>query len=231
MIRAIIFDCDGVLIDSEPLHFELFRDVLAEEGVVLTKEDYFKHYLAMDDRGCFTAALRASGIEPPKNKVEKMIATKAQRYQQRMSQAPPTFPGVPETVRVLADDYPLAIASGALRHEIVQAINALGIAHCFAVIVAAEDVERGKPAPDAYLAAMEGLNRMLQRERPLKPGECLVVEDSINGVESARNAGMLCLAITNTYPPGMLVRANWVADRLDEGMRIVRDAHPWQCVD
>jgi HAD superfamily hydrolase (TIGR01509 family) len=228
MLRAIIFDCDGVLIDSEPVHFLMFRKVFAEEGITLTQADYEAKYLAMDDKGCFTAVLRDRGERASGERVAGMVRRKAVYFEQAMRADPPTFPGVAQFIRAAAARYLLAIASGALRREVEFAMDGIGVRDCFRVVVAAEDVTRGKPDPEAYLTAMAGLSRLEAAGGPLRPEQCLVVEDSFHGVEAAKRAGMLCLAVTNTYPADKLSRADWVVARLDEfDLRAAEKAAQW----
>ncbi len=120
-LRAIIFDFNGVIVDDEPLHLELFRHVLAEEGLTFTDEVYYEKYLGYDDRGCFIAALADAGREKEASDIgyiDRLIARKAAYYQDAIKDRYLLFPGVVDLVRRLASSYPLAIASGALRNEI-----------------------------------------------------------------------------------------------------------------
>lgn len=216
MLRALIFDCDGVLVDSEPVHLSLFQKVLAEEGVTLTEEEYKASYLAMDDRGCFTAVLQDNGRTVTAEGLADLIRRKARYFVEAMSGEPPTFPGVADFVLAAAASYPLAIASGALRHEVEMAVDGLGLRHCFQALVAAEDVEKGKPDPEAYLSARDRLSAESVGGPPLRSDECLVIEDSLHGVEAAKGAGMFCLAVTNSYPAGSLRMADRVVSSLSE---------------
>jgi len=216
MLRALIFDCDGVLVDSEPVHLSMFQKVLAEEGVTLTEEDYKASFLAMDDRGCFTAVLQHNERTVTREGLADLIRRKACYFEEAMSGRPPTFPGVVDFVRGAAMVYPLAIASGALRHEVEMAIDGLGLRECFRVLVAAEDVMKGKPDPEAYLAARDELSAMYVKGPPLRSEECLVIEDSRHGVEAAKSAGMFCLAVTNSYPAESLTRADRVVSSFAE---------------
>jgi len=216
MLRAIIFDCDGVLVDTEPLHLRMFQRVFAEEGLALTEAEYEERYLAMDDRGCFTAVLTDRGACVTEERVHDLIRRKSVYFEETMRESAPTFPGVVEFVRAAAKECPLAIASGALRQEVVFAVESLGARDCFQVIVAAEDVVNGKPDPEAYLTAMARLNEQVSFPTPLAAAECLVVEDSFHGVEAAKRAGMFCLAVTNSYPAEKLGHADWAVARLDE---------------
>jgi len=216
-LRAIIFDFNGVIIDDEPLHLELFRALLAEEGIALSDEDYRAKYLGYDDRGCFVAALSDAGRGPEANDagfIAGLIDRKAALYRAAINERYLLFPGVVELVRRLANKYPLAIASGALRGEIVMALERGEIRDCFQAIIAAEDVGACKPDPEAYLKALAALNAAASP--PIQPGECLVIEDSIAGVEAAKRAGMRCLAVTNSYAAEELREADWILGSLAE---------------
>ena len=213
MLKAIIFDCDGVLVDSEPVHFDMFQKVLAEEGIELTYEAYETRYLAMDDRGCFGAVYRDAEREMSDELLDNLVGRKAEYFAGEMSGEPPTFDGVVDFVRGSAAKYPMMIASGALGHEVKNAVVGLSISDCFKGIVAAEDVVNGKPNPEAYLTALARMSEA-EFDGTLKAGECLVVEDSFHGVRAAKSAGMWCLAVTNSYPASGLSEADWVTESL-----------------
>jgi beta-phosphoglucomutase len=190
----------------------LFRAVLTEEGIALSDEDYRGKYLGYDDRGCFVAALADAGREREANDaafINELIERKASLYRAAINERYLLFPGVVELVRSLAKTYPLAIASGALRGEIEMVLERGGIRDCFQAIIAAEDVGACKPDPEGYLKALAALNACGLRR--IQPGECLVIEDSIAGVDAAKRAGMRCLAVTNSYSVEELREADWVA--------------------
>lgn len=213
--RAIIFDFDGVIVDTERLHFEAFRRVLAEEGVSLTWEDYTRIYLAMDDKGCFSMALDRHCRQVTPEVLETLIRRKARYFSHSVSDSVVLFPGVADFIRQAAERYPLAIASGALRDEIEFLLGKASLRAFFQVVVAAEDVRKGKPDPEAYITALTRLNR-LRSGRPLRPPECLVIEDSFHGVAAARAAGMRCLAVANSYTAEELIAADLVVKTLEE---------------
>lgn len=175
----------------------------------MTQQEYVDRYLAMDDKGCYRAVFAAHGRTATDDEIARLIAVKTDLYKKTAAQNLVILPGVVEFVMAVSQKYPLAMASGALRDEVRLMIGAAGIAHYFDVVVAAEDVTRGKPAPDAYLKALEGLN-MKYPGRHIQPGECLVVEDSKHGLLSARAAGMKCAAVTTTYPAEELRAADRV---------------------
>jgi HAD superfamily hydrolase (TIGR01509 family) len=211
-LRAVIFDFDGVIVDSEPLHFRLFQRLLGDEGVPLTREDYDAIYLGMDDRECFTEALARHGKTAALPKVPEMIERKSRMLMAEIAEKPPVLPGAVDLVRALANRVPLAICSGALRREIEAMLGHAGILPCFAGIVSAEDVSRGKPDPEGFTSALALLNRVRNPAPPIAPGACLVIEDSLAGIEGAKAAGMRCLAVGNSYPTASLKQAG--ADRV-----------------
>jgi beta-phosphoglucomutase-like phosphatase (HAD superfamily) len=127
------------------------------------------------------------------------------------------FAGVARFIEIAAECYPLALASGARREEIETALDSTGLRRYFLVIVAAEDFVRGKPHPESFLLALEQLNAKIGKAtKAIRPEECLVIEDSIEGVNGARAAGMACLAVSNSYPGYMLKAANMTATTLSE---------------
>lgn len=205
MIRAVIFDFNGVLVDDEHLHFELFRDVLASVGVALTEGDYQERYLGFDDRGCFTEALRDAGRPVDAAEIERLIADKARRYLQYADAGLTYFDGGAGCVRRMAARWPVAICSGALRPEIEHALRRMDVADQVAAVVAAEDVERCKPDPEGYLLALDALRAA--RGEDLEAAHCLVVEDSLAGVQSGKAAGMWVVGVPNSYAADDLRRA------------------------
>ena len=208
MLKAVIYDCDGVIADSEPLHLALFQEILKEQGIALTKEAYWEKYLAMDDKACFTAIFRDNGRALTDAELQNLIARKTALYKKKAAENMVILPGVVELTYALAQKYPLAVASGALRDEVRLMVETAGLTQYFDVIVAAEDVKNSKPAPDAYLKALESLNKATGKA--MAPAECLVIEDSKHGVASAKAAGMKCLAVCTSYGPDELATADKV---------------------
>jgi HAD superfamily hydrolase (TIGR01509 family) len=200
MLRAIIFDFDGVVADSEPIHLAVFQRVLGEEGMLLSPEEYYARYLGYDDRGCFQAFLADHGHSVSPQWVDELVARKARAYLEHIKQNLVIFPGVRELAREAAARHRLAIASGALRHEIEYILECAGIRKEFEHITSAEDVRHGKPHPEPFLHALTSLNRAARAGQPrLAPGDCLVIEDSIPGIQAAQAAGMKVLAVANTH--------------------------------
>jgi len=197
MLRAIIFDFDGVIADSEPLHFASFRDVLAEEGIALSEAQYYARYLGFDDVGAL-ASIGAAQPEPWSSaRVTALAARKAARFEALQRDVAVLFPGAAEIIRRTAAEVPIAIASGALRAEIERVLDSTGLASCFTTIVGADDTPLSKPAPDPYLHAMARLSAAVGESIPAS--SCVAVEDSVWGLESARAAGLHTVAVAQTY--------------------------------
>jgi HAD superfamily hydrolase (TIGR01509 family) len=217
MLRAIILDFNGVILDDEPLHFRAMRDAVAEFGVLLTREVYWDRYLPMDDAQCLKAICQDYGLRLSESASEATLARKVKLYYGLLQDRLPLFPGAALFIKAAAGHYPLALASGARREEIEAVLDSTGLTRCFTVIVAAEDFARGKPHPDSFLLALNRLNAEIgPRSLPVRPGECLVIEDSVAGVEGARAAGMACLAVSSSYPLAVLQSANKVVASLEE---------------
>jgi HAD superfamily hydrolase (TIGR01509 family) len=212
MLRAVIFDFNGIIVDDEPIHFQLFKKVLGEEGIALTEEAYYARYLGFDDRGAFLASYKDNQRSLSESKLADLIERKAAYYQDAIRNHVAIFPGVKSLIADLSGRLPLAVASGALRQEIETILSTAGLLGCFRVIVAAEDVEKGKPEPDIFLKALDQLNA--GNGDPIGAAQCLVIEDSKEGVKGARRAGMKCLAVTNSHPAELLSEANAVVKSL-----------------
>lgn len=204
MIRAVVFDFNGLIVNDEHLHYLLFAEQLATQGIKLTEELYNERYLGYDDRGCFSVALSDFGRPRTHEIIHKLIADKAKRYLELARQELFFFPGVAESVKRLAERVPLAVCSGALRAEVLLGLEIAGISDYFQGVVAAEDTAECKPNPEGYLKAIE----LLQKKEPLLPAsEMTAVEDSLAGIEAAKLAGMQVVAIPNSYPVAKLEKA------------------------
>ena len=191
-----MFDFDGVIANSEPLHFLGFRDVLAEKGIALTEPDYYAQYLGFDDVGAFEAIGKRYGAEWTVDQVVDLVERKAVRLERLERDVSVLFPGAAAAVRRAAAVMPIAIASGARGGEIRRVLIREQLLDCFTAIVAAEDTVVSKPAPDPYLRAVSLLGAVCDQ---LRPADCVAIEDSHWGLESARAAGLRTIAVTNTY--------------------------------
>jgi HAD superfamily hydrolase (TIGR01509 family) len=217
VLRALVFDFNGVLVNDEPLHLLLFQRVLAEEGIRLEAADYYAKYLGFDDRGCFEAALAEAGQESTSGRIVRLIARKAAYYQEEVRRdGYPFFPGAIELVREAASRMPLVLVSGALRDEVVGALRQAGIESAFKRLITAEDVERGKPDPEGYALAVAALNSEAPLPpRLIHPHECAAIEDSPAGLEAAAAAGLRTVGVAQTYSADALGGAEIVLERLE----------------
>jgi beta-phosphoglucomutase len=207
-MRAVLFDFDGVLVNSEPLHYRALRDCLMPEGVEISQGEYMRFYLAFDDWRAIKAALERHGVHPTVERVNALAERKSDLFDELLATVP-FFPGARELVESLAEEMPLAIASGALRSEIERILEPAGLLGHFTAIVGAEDVERGKPDPEPYLTAMA---RLYDKAPGLRPDQCVVIEDTMTGITSALAAGMKVVGVAQTYPAEQLRAAHLVVD-------------------
>src|SRR5688572_12492645 len=213
-LQAIVFDFDGVIADSEPLHLRAFQQALGEEGIELSPKEYFSRYLGFDDVGVFEAIARDRAIPMNGRQVTTLVARKGARLQQMMQEGSVLFPGARDFIRTAAAAVPIGIASGALRHEIEEIVEGAGVADLFSVIVAAGDTPQSKPSPAPYLLAFERLREAAGDA--LDPRRCVAIEDSRWGLESAHGAGLRCVGVTNSYPAHELPGAELIVDGLKE---------------
>ena len=211
-LRAIVFDFDGVIANSEPLHFRAYRDVLAEQGVALSEADYYAHYLGFDDAGAFAAIGERDDRGWSGAQIRNLIARKAAQLEVLERDVSVLFPGAADAVRRAAAAMPVAIASGARGEEIRRVLARENLLSCFTAIVAAEDTPTSKPAPDPYLRALAQLAPAFPEG--LAASDCIAIEDSHWGLDSARAAGLRTVAVTNTYPAGELT-ADLTIDSLE----------------
>ena len=212
MLKAILFDFDGVLVDTEPLHFQAFQKILAAEGLPLTEQDYYAKYVGFDDKGCFQAVCVDNGRSVTPERIRGLVDRKAALFLEQLKTNLVVYPGITEFVTMAAQRYRLAVVSGALRHEIEYSLEAAGIRRRFEQITAAQDVGNGKPDPEGYLHAL----RQLNQHAPLIAPECLVIEDTVPGIRAAHDAGMRCLAVSNTFSPNELSLADAVTHTLED---------------
>jgi beta-phosphoglucomutase len=197
VLQAIIFDFDGVIADSERLHLRAYQEVLAPEGVTLSERDYYDRYLGYDDVGVFRELGRDKGLAMDEGRLATLIERKGQRYDQLAAAGEMLYPGAADFIRAAAAVVPIAIASGALTHEIEEILERAGLRSVFPVIVGADQTARSKPHPEPYVTAFARLKAHAGRE--LEPWRSVAIEDSKWGLVSARGADLRLVAVTNTY--------------------------------
>jgi HAD superfamily hydrolase (TIGR01509 family) len=224
VIRAVVFDFDGVLANSEPLHFRAFRDVLGGRGIDLSERDYYDRYLGFDDVGAFEAIAAERGVLLTADDVAALVDEKARRMEALEQDGSLLFPGARAAVERMAAARPIAIASGALRQDILRVLDHEGLTPLFQTIVAAEDTPRSKPAPDPYVRAVTLLADALGGG--LAAHECVAIEDSQWGLESARLAGLHTIAVSHSYGPDALTSADVIIAHLDMVTEALLGAFP-----
>lgn len=212
--EAVIFDFDGVIVDTEPLHYAAFQRLLEPLGLGFTWEQYVETYMGFDDRDAFVEAFNgyASGLSS--SELLDLIERKALIFQEIIRDGISAYPGVVNLIRKIhTSRTPLAISSGALRSDIEPILETLGITHCFDVIVTAEDVAKSKPDPESYQLAHSRLNAYHSRILPAQ--QVLAIEDTPAGIAAAKGAGLQVLAVTNSYPAEHLSQATAITESLD----------------
>ena len=207
-IAAIVFDFDGVLANSEPLHLRAYQAVLLERGVTLERDEYYRHYIGFDDVTALRTLSDRRGLGWSADDIAVLVARKTGIFDEIVASTDVLYPQARTCVERLAASLPLGIASGALRHEIVAILQRGGLEHHFQFIVAAGDTVNSKPSPDPY--------RRAARLHALPPERCVAIEDSRWGIESAKDAGLHCVGITQTYTAADLPGADAIIGSLDE---------------
>lgn len=217
--NTVIFDFNGLILDDEHLHLELFQRVLLEEEITLTEKDYWDIYMGFDDKGLFKAIYEANGLQLGPTKLKALIEKKASLYLPTLKGKVRFFSGVIDFIKQLAGQYTLAVVSGALKPEIEFALDEAQVKDHFRFIIAAEDTKHGKPDPEGYLLA---LAKLKQENNSIRSDTCLVLEDSLAGIESAHRAQMKVAALTHTFPKNLLTEADWVVDTFAELNRLLK---------
>ncbi len=206
MPQAIVFDFDGVIVDTEPLHYRAFIGVTQRLGVTFTYNEYLRRYIGYDDRDGFRAMLADHTDQQPDDKtISQLCEEKARVFEAILADGVGVIPGMLELIKTASEKMPVAIASGATTQDILPILAGLGLSQTFDPIVTADHVTRSKPDPTTYRLAVEGLAKRLPN---LQPSGCLAIEDTPAGLESARRAGLKTLALTTTHPPEALHAAN-----------------------
>jgi beta-phosphoglucomutase len=211
---AVLFDFDGVIVNSEPLHFQAFREVLAAEHIDLGEEEYYRELIGFDDKGAFRHLYQTRNLPLPPRTFLSLMARKSRAMMELIRRRQfSALPGVEQFVRTLWRKRPLAICSGALREEIEAMLEGISLRDCFTVIVAAEDVTVGKPDPQGYLMTTELLGEKTRHK--LRPQDCLIIEDAPTVIRSVRAVGFPVLAVATSYPVEKLSDANWAVRTLE----------------
>ncbi|WFB36287.1 HAD family phosphatase [Kiritimatiellota bacterium B12222] len=207
MPQACIFDFDGIIADTELLHFQSFQTVLEAHGAGFDWETYLKVYIAFDSSQVFATAFKNAGLTdmPP---MAALIDQKVEAFEKLLENAEvPPLPGAADAVRLAAQNGPVALCTGAERRDVLPLLKGFGLLDLFQAIVTAEDVTISKPNPECYQRAASLLG--------IAPADCLAIEDTPGGLSAARGAGCQTLAVTTTHTREQLLDfADIVTDSL-----------------
>jgi beta-phosphoglucomutase len=219
-LAAVLFDFDGVIVDTEPLHCEAFRQVIEPLGLELPWATYQREYIGFDDRDTFRAIFRDTGRALSEETLPELIGAKAEAFSALAeTRGVEPYPGVAHLIHALVGRVPLALCSGALRGDMEPILDRIGLADCFTVLVTAEDVAVSKPDPESYL---EALKRLACRfpDRDFPPAACVAIEDTPAGITAARGAGVRVLSVLTTHGESALGGADRVVASL-EGLTLM----------
>ena len=205
MIKSVIFDMDGVIVDSEACHEEAFRQVLRQAGFGSAGAWRYKDFIGRSDQELFVAFERE---HPTGQGIPSLLAIKTRLVVEIIRRERPLFQGVTRLIGKLAGRYSLALASGSEREVVEEVLRLDGLGRFFSAVVAGSEVARGKPEPGIFLRAAEMLN--------VAPADCWVVEDSKPGIAAGLAAGMRVIAIANTHRPAELAQAAYVVESCEE---------------
>jgi beta-phosphoglucomutase len=215
MLKAVIFDFDGVLVDSEQIHLQAFNRIFAQFYFQISTQEYYDKFLGLSDEELFRIVDKEKKLSLSERQFRQLLGEKAHIFQQLASTQATVYSGVPQLLKMLADNkIPMAVCSGALGDEIEMILKGANLRNYFDVIVSAEQVKKGKPDPEGFLLALKMLNKKLKRQ--INPQDCIVIEDSRWGLEAAKNAGMHPIAVTNTYSADQLKPADKIVANLGE---------------
>jgi len=214
MLRAVIFDFDGVITDSETLHFRAFNKALEQFGIEITTEDYYEDYLGLMDIDCFALIADKNRLGLNARQIKNLARQKSQVFEELAKTEARIIEGVRDFLVMLKhNDITMAICSGAILREIEMILEKAELRSFFEVIVSAEQVKKGKPNPEGFLLALQKLNE--EKVHPILAGQCIVIEDSHWGLEAAKAAGMHTIAVTNSYTAEQLTMAEKIVKQLD----------------
>lgn len=208
MVKAILMDFNGVIIDDEPIQMRAYAEALKADGIELTEEMYYD-CLGMNDRTFVRAIASMTGTEMSDERVLAVIEEKTAAWQGIVDKGVPLFDGVNDFIRRMSRSFELGLVSMARRREVSHILNLTGLGSCFSVIVTAEDVSTTKPDPECYRTGFEMIDRAHAAKGgyPVLRRGCVVIEDSPQGVMSAKGARLKALGVTNTVGAGRLREA------------------------
>jgi len=214
MIRAILWDMDGVLVNSMEFHYQAYREVLSDFGRDLSREEYLGSLIGLRN---YVILRHLLGDLPPEE-IERLMATKEAAFRRRVAGNVEPLPGAAKLVRRAHEaGLKQAIVSSTPCENIELVVNSLGLASMFDTLVGEEDAQHGKPDPEGFLVAAERLS--------VPPVDCVVIEDAPEGIAGGKAAHMRCIGVTTTRPPEKLSEAG-----ADLVVSSLEDERVWQFI-
>jgi HAD superfamily hydrolase (TIGR01509 family) len=209
-MKIIIFDFDGVILDSENSHFIAFNEGLKNLNINISEDEYYSKYISLDDRGVITNVVNDKNISVTSEEIDMIIKNKNDYFESRLIDNSKLFPGVEELIIQLSKNFVLSIGSGANRSEIIKTLKNNNIYDYFEIIVSADEVNNPKPNPETYNRVLDNINT------DFNINEIIVIEDSPGGIEAAKSAGLKCIAITNTFDNKELGKADIIVSNYED---------------
>jgi beta-phosphoglucomutase len=215
MLRAVIFDFDGVISDTERTHLQAFNQILAKYDIEISETDYYKKYLGLNDYEGFKEMVKAHSLQLGDDEIADLVTQKGKIFEELAKSQSNIIEGTAEFLGMLKQNgIIMAICSGAMRSDIDAILSGTGLPDFFEAIITADDVKESKPNPAGFNRALQKLNE--KQDGKISPSDCIVVEDSPWGLEAADKAGMHTLAVTNSYTTDELKTAEMVVAALGE---------------
>ncbi len=209
-MKIIIFDFDGVILDSENSHFIAFNEGLKNLNINISEDEYYSKYISLDDRGVITNVVNDKNISVTNEEIDMIIKNKNDYFESRLIDNSKLFPGVEELIIQLSKNFVLSIGSCANRSEIIKTLKNNNIYDYFEIIVSANEVNNPKPNPETYNRVLDNINT------DFNINEIIVIEDSPGGIEAAKSAGLKCIAITNTFDNKQLRKADIIVSNYED---------------
>lgn len=213
MLKAVVFDFDGIIVDTEPLHYRAFQKILEPLGYGYSWQEYLDRYMGFDDRDAFREAFKVAGVRLSEERLAELIALKASLFHEVAAEGVTAYPGVINLIKTLSGSIPLAICSGALLSDIEPVLQMLSIQDAFDCVITAEDVSASKPDPASYILSINRLQSLFPQSA-ITPADSVAIEDTPAGIVSAKGAGLKVLSVTNSYPAKELYLADMVVESL-----------------
>ncbi len=218
MIKAILFDFNGVIIDDERVQMKAYQEILKADGLELTEDDYFS-CMGMDDIAFIRTNFERAGKDLSDERLAEVSSSKTARWRELVAKEIPMIRGASDFIHLASRHFALGIVSMAKREEIEFVLDAAGLADFFPVIVASEEISKHKPDPEGYLSGFREIDmfRIKSGHLPMVHAETLVIEDAPQGIEAGRTAGMKTLGITSAVSAERLRAAG--ADAVSSDLR------------